>query len=65
MIVEDSWLRSSMISRMSRLSEGPSGTVPQSSTNTGRSILDSLLSNLGYDPSPWATVSSDSRRGTL
>ena len=64
MIVEDSWLRSSMISRMSRLSEGPSGAVPQSS-NISRRVLDSLLSNWGYDPSPWATVGSDSRRDTL
>jgi len=30
-IVDDSWLRSSMISRMSRLSTGLSGAVPQSS----------------------------------
>jgi hypothetical protein len=62
MIVGDSRMRSSMISRMSRLSEGPSGAVPQSS-NTSTRILDSLLGILGYDPSPWAMVSSDSGGG--
>ena len=49
---------------MSRLSEGPSGAVPQSSKASTR-ILDSLLSIFGYDPLPGTMVSSDGRRGTL
>lgn len=60
MLVEVSWVRSSTIPRMSRLSEGPNGAVPQSS-RTSKRTLDSLFRSLVQDPSPRAMAKSDSR----